>query len=100
MSARRHLLSSTAGALALAVFFSAAAVHADEPRAPPSLTPAGKAQTSPEPVSVPAFGDQDPACLEWTDSCRVCARDAPGEAPRCSTPGPVCQPGPIVCARR
>jgi len=51
-------------------------------------------------LSVPAYGDADRACLEWTDSCRICARDAPGQPARCSTPGPVCQPAPIACTRR
>jgi len=101
MSARRLLRAVSACAFALAVFFSPG-LRADEPRAPPAPAgaPAGAAQKSPQPVSVPAYADQESACLEWSDSCSICARDAPGEAPRCSTPGPVCQPGPVVCRRR
>ena len=39
----------------------------------------------------------DPACLEWTDSCRVCQRGAEGTA--CSLPGIACEPGPLRCLR-
>ena len=38
-----------------------------------------------------AYGDRNAACLEWSDGCVVCAREADG--PHCSTPGIACQPG-------
>jgi hypothetical protein len=48
-----------------------------------------------------AYGDQHLACLEWTDSCRICRRldpASPSEAEiACSTPGIACQPGEIAC---
>ena len=40
----------------------------------------------------------DPACLEWSDGCRVCQRQAEGLA--CSLPGIACQPGEPRCLRR
>ncbi|MCJ2138015.1 hypothetical protein MKK69_28865 [Methylobacterium sp. J-026] len=41
---------------------------------------------------------EDPACLEWSDGCRVCQRLA--EGPACSLPGIACQPGVPHCLRR
>jgi len=41
---------------------------------------------------------EDPACLEWTDGCRVCQRLA--EGPACSLPGIACQPVTPHCLRR
>jgi hypothetical protein len=43
-------------------------------------------------------GPPDPACLEWTDSCVVCARTPGGLA--CSTPGIACSRGAPRCLRR
>lgn len=40
----------------------------------------------------------DPACLEWTDGCKVCRRLA--EGPACSLPGIACQPGAPQCLHR
>ncbi|SEH28409.1 hypothetical protein SAMN02799636_00601 [Methylobacterium sp. 275MFSha3.1] len=40
----------------------------------------------------------DPACLEWTDGCKVCRRLA--EGPACSLPGIACQPGAPQCVTR
>ncbi|KQS58200.1 hypothetical protein ASG32_31470 [Methylobacterium sp. Leaf361] len=40
----------------------------------------------------------DPACLEWTDGCKVCRRLA--EEPACSLPGIACQPGAPQCLSR
>jgi len=34
-------------------------------------------------------------CVEWTDGCAVCKRDADGV--HCSTPGIACQPAELVC---
>ena len=41
---------------------------------------------------------EDPACLEWTDGCKVCQRLA--EGPACSLPGIACQPAAPHCLRR
>lgn len=41
---------------------------------------------------------EDPACLEWSDGCKVCQRLADG--PACSLPGFACQPGALQCLRR
>lgn len=49
------------------------------------------------PSTASAFAD-DPACLEWTDSCIVCTRGAAG--PNCSTPGIACARTPPRCVRR
>lgn len=89
----------TAGALALAVCICAPA-RAQDTQAPPHASPQAAEKAAEEPASVEAFGEGDRACLEWGDGCRVCARDAPGAPARCSTPGPVCQPAAIACARR
>ncbi|MEE7447130.1 hypothetical protein MRF4_04475 [Methylobacterium radiotolerans] len=40
----------------------------------------------------------DPACLEWSDGCKVCQRLA--EGPACSLPGIACQPGALQCLHR
>jgi hypothetical protein len=48
-------------------------------------------------VSVPAYGDKNAACREWSDGCAVCTRAADG--PQCSTPGIACQPAEIACQR-
>ncbi len=46
----------------------------------------------------PAAGpDQDPACLEWTDSCVVCVRGAEGR--NCSLPGIACTRTASRCTR-
>jgi len=89
----------TAGALALAVCICAP-VRAQDAQASPQAAEKAAEKAAEEPASVEAFGEGDRACLEWGDGCRVCARDAPGAPARCSTPGPVCQPAAIACARR
>ncbi|WP_099510755.1 hypothetical protein [Microvirga ossetica] len=43
-------------------------------------------------------GPPDPACVEWTDSCVVCARTPEGLA--CSTPGIACTRAAPRCLRR
>jgi hypothetical protein len=52
-------------------------------------------------ASLRAYGERNPDCLEWTDSCGVCRRLGPSEpkAPEiaCSTPGVACQPGDVMC---
>ena len=48
------------------------------------------------PAAVRSVAD-DPACLEWTDGCRVCQRLA--EGPACSLPGIACQSVEPRCLR-
>lgn len=70
-------------------------LRADEPAPPGKFAPTGQ--------SLPAYGDWNQECLEWTDSCAVCKRgEEAGVAARfvCSTPGIACQPKGIVCQRR
>ena len=60
------------------------------------------------PVSIPitpseepslfAFGDKNPACAEWGDTCQICQRGADG-AVSCSTSGIACMPAKLVCLR-
>ncbi|WP_336489344.1 hypothetical protein [Methylobacterium nigriterrae] len=40
---------------------------------------------------------EDTACLEWSDGCRVCQRQAEGSA--CSLPGIACTPSAERCLR-
>lgn len=79
--------------LVLALALAALPAAADEPRAPKMPKPAAE----PHPAS---FGARDRACLEWTDACQICARDAAGGEPRCSTPGIACTPARVSCTRR
>jgi hypothetical protein len=91
-------LTRARGTRVLAALLLAAALpalaFADEQTAPkmpkPDLTRA-------EAVSAPAFGVQNPSCVEWTDSCSVCVREK-GDI-QCSTPGPACLPKALVCTR-
>ena len=62
--------------------------------------PAGAADMSPKgapsgPVNIHAYGDENPACLVWTDGCRRC--DRVNGASNCSNIGIACQPGPVRC---
>ena len=73
----------------------AAAVRADEPSPPGKPLPPGQ--------SLPAYGDWNRDCLEWSDGCAVCKRSDEASAKgafACSTPGIACQPKGIVCLRR
>ncbi len=45
---------------------------------------------------VAAYGDDNPACVEWTDGCMVCKRGPDGE-PACSTVGTACLPAAVAC---
>ena len=61
---------------------------------------ASKTEATPEAgpsAAVLAYGDRNPACLEWSDGCAVCTRAEDG--PQCSTPGIACQPSEIACGR-
>ena len=66
------------------------------PAAADARPPGPAAGSSAEEVSLEGFGAGAPLCLEWSDGCAVCARDA-NQAAHCSTPGIACQPGAIVC---
>jgi hypothetical protein len=63
----------------------------------PALCDAPMAETMPS-GPVLAYGDRNAACLEWSDGCVVCAREADG--PHCSTPGIACQPTETACKRK
>jgi hypothetical protein len=63
----------------------------------PALCDAPKAEAMPS-GPVMAYGDHHATCLEWSDGCVVCAREADG--PHCSTPGIACQPGETACKRK
>ncbi|CAN2534604.1 hypothetical+protein [Methylocapsa aurea] len=45
-----------------------------------------------------AYGDDHPACEEWTDGCLVCARQADGAA-ACSIVGAACLPAAVSCLK-
>jgi hypothetical protein len=50
------------------------------------------------PAPVQAFGRENLVCLEWSDTCIVCQRDADGPV-HCSTPAIACLPQAVVCRR-
>jgi hypothetical protein len=52
---------------------------------------------SPVPSTDPAVQAQLPGCVEWTDRCVTCRRDA-GKI-TCSNIGPACQPRAVECVR-
>jgi hypothetical protein len=45
-----------------------------------------------------AYGADHPDCVEWTDGCLVCARQADGEA-ACSMVGAACLPAAVSCLK-
>jgi hypothetical protein len=49
---------------------------------------APEARRPPGPPSTASAFEQDPACLEWGDGCRICVRTPAG--PSCSTAGFAC----------
>jgi len=53
-----------------------------------------KPEKLPEAIAVQAYGEQNPACLEWSDGCVICVKGG-----KCSTPGIACQPGEISCKK-
>jgi hypothetical protein len=77
-----------AGLLILQALVPTGFAGADEPR----LSPLPKTGA----VPVQAYGEQNPECREWTDSCHICRRGETGEI-SCSTPGIACQQGGVVC---
>jgi hypothetical protein len=66
--------------------------------APPPAAPVGPPAVG-EPATIFRFGDLDKTCLQWTDGCRNCGRDA-SAAPVCSNIGIACQPGEVKCTAR
>jgi hypothetical protein len=73
---------------------ASAAARADAPEPAPLPKPRS--------VSMEGYGAENPACLEWTNGCQVCAAAGPttGGKPACSTQGAACTVGPVVCTRR
>ena len=64
----------------------------------PFCSPARADEVQPNADSLQQFGAAAGLCLEWSDGCVVCLRDAAGVG-RCSLTGIACQPGPILCMR-
>ncbi|MEA3028341.1 MAG: hypothetical protein QOF91_3626 [Alphaproteobacteria bacterium] len=62
------------------------------------LKPARPARPA-APASATPLAAPSPACLEWTDGCRVCQRTPNGEA-SCSNVGIACVPKAEECTRR
>lgn len=80
-------------AAAIVLLIAAFALGASA-QAPTPTTPAPS-----EAASLHGFGESEKTCQEWTDSCRTCTRSVSGDAV-CSNIGIVCQPKPILCAKR
>jgi hypothetical protein len=70
------------------------AIAADLP-----LKPAPPAAATPAPATTSPLAAPNPACLEWTDGCRVCQRAPNGET-SCSNVGIACVPKAEECTRR
>lgn len=49
------------------------------------------------PLSIQAYGRQNPHCAEWTNGCVVCV--AAGGHTQCSTSGIACTPAGLTCRR-
>ena len=79
--------------IAVLVLAIALPARADAPTAQPLPPPV------PEDVSIQAWGERAPDCIEWSNACQVCRRDAAGK-PQCSTPGIACQPIAPICKTR
>jgi hypothetical protein len=62
----------------------------------PAPLPPPPGKKSPPDISMEAYGTSNPQCVEWTDSCQICARDSQNQT-ACSTPGIACLPGEISC---
>jgi hypothetical protein len=72
------------------------ATHPDAPEAvPPPPLPL---QKIPLDIPMEAFGTAHPECVEWSDACRTCAKDAENRV-SCSTPGIACLPRDISCEK-
>jgi hypothetical protein len=64
----------------------------------PMPEPPPPAKSVPPDIPMEAFGTANPGCVEWSDSCRTCARD-PENRISCSTPGIACLPQDITCKK-
>lgn len=84
---RRSLIS-----IAIPLLVAAGAARADES----TLSPLPKPRPAEKRISIQGYGAANPACLEWSDGCQVCVS---GAVAGCSTPGPACTPGRVVCAK-
>ncbi len=85
----RRFLPPAAAALFLGAGALAAA-QADAPKPEPLPPPEAG------PATVFTYAADNPDCVEWTNACQICNRDARGAA-QCSTSGIACVPGAIVC---
>src|SRR5215470_9783304 len=96
--------------IAIAVMAFAAATSASAGEAPPQGVDRTGGRTlpsadivpdapdkSPVPPNDPAVQAQLPGCVEWTDRCVTCQRDAGGIT--CSNIGIACQPKAVECVR-
>jgi hypothetical protein len=63
------------------------------------MTPSAIVRPAPAPPAASIFVPPEPACLEWTDGCRVCQKPPTGEV-ACSNVGPACLPQAPRCTRR
>jgi len=81
-----------AGALSgVALLAALTFARADDAPATPTPNTGGA-----EELTLRSFGAKNPACMEWSDGCATCLRDAAG-AVNCSTRGIACQPQEIAC---
>jgi hypothetical protein len=85
-------MKARARALAAFLCLLACPASAQAPAPTPAPTVPEKAA---KPVS--AFGDDKPDCLQWTDGCIICKRQADG-AVACSTAGAACVQTEPACA--
>ena len=51
------------------------------------------------PKAIAAFADDKPNCLEWTDGCTICKKQADGSV-ACSTVGAACVQTAPVCSKQ
>src|SRR5215475_6657197 len=65
--------------------------------------PAAAQSDAPSPAppvpSIQGYGDHDPSCTRWTDTCRTCERSADNVL-HCSNIGIACQPAEVTCTAR
>jgi hypothetical protein len=59
----------------------------------PAPPPAGRHQRP-----IMAYGEENAACLQWTDDCFTCAKQTDG-ATACSTAGAACVASAIRCTK-
>jgi len=51
------------------------------------------------PKAISAFADDKPDCLEWTDACTICKKQADGNV-ACSTVGAACVQTAPTCSKQ